>query len=278
MRIGANLSGVDRLIHFALGKASADLQQSSLKLATLKRIQRGADDPAGLSAAEAIRAELTALEAADESLARSAGTVHIFDSVLSQVSDLLADVEASVVAAAGTLSDEERAAHQQQVDAALEAINRTGNIVRSVSNVTGDSLTVVVGASPGDLATVSLPTISTSALGGPAGNLSALASGGSASLTGDLGAASEILAGARQQVARARAELGAFEHSTIESSRAVIGAAQVNLSQAYSDIADTDVALEASRQSRALILSRASLQSVLTSSRRPQDVLRLLQI
>ena len=70
---------------------------------------------------------------------------------------------------------------------------------------------------------LALPKINATALGGSAGRLSDLASGGSASLTsGNLAGAVGILDGARDQVLEARARAGAFEKYTIESSQAVL--------------------------------------------------------
>ena len=79
-------------------------------------------------AAETIRAELTAIEKASYNAARAQGMMHVADSALSEVGNLLDTIRGNVVAAAGGgLSEAEMAAKQLEIDAALEAINRIGN-------------------------------------------------------------------------------------------------------------------------------------------------------
>ena len=71
LRVGAGLSGIDRAVQHQAENAFNRLTESSLKLATLKRINRGRDDPAGLIAAEQLHRELKAIEEATASTERS---------------------------------------------------------------------------------------------------------------------------------------------------------------------------------------------------------------
>ena len=270
MRIGSNLFGVDLMAQHSLARASKKVDQSSMRLSTMLQINRGSDNPAGLIAVETLRAELTAIKAATDNAARAGGIIAVADSGMSQVTSLLNDVRANVIAAAGGgLSDAEIAAKQMEIDAAMEAISRIGRTTSFGSmkllDGSADALTFSFSPNVNDTATLSLPAVSAHALGGSAGRLSDLTSGGSASLdSGNLGKAMDILDGARDQVIEAQARAGAFQKYTIDSSMALLGSMEVNLSSAKSAIGDTDVAAESSKLIQAQILVNSAISAVVT--------------
>lgn len=224
MRIGSNLSGVDLTAYHNLSRAFDQVRQSSTRLSTMSRINRGSDNPAGLIAVEQLRSELVAIEAAGRNAGRAAAQVHTADAELAEVGDLLSSIRRNVVGAVGgNAGDPEIAAKQIEIDAALEAIHRLGN------------------------------TTSFDA------ELSALAGGGTASLaSGNFAAAIDALDSAQDQVLSARASLGAFEKCTLEPTQRVLDATEVNVASAISMIGDTDVALEASHLIRSQILADAA--------------------
>ena len=128
MRIGTSLSGMDLTALNNLYKAQTALNKSSQRLSTMRRINSGADDPAGLIAVEQMLSELTSIRAASDSAARAAGMIHVADSGMSQVSGLLNTIRGNVMdVAGGNLSDAEVKAKQIEIDAALEAVDRLGN-------------------------------------------------------------------------------------------------------------------------------------------------------
>ena len=123
-RINTNVSSL--VAQNTLARSTADLQQSLTRLSTGLRINSGKDDPAGLIASEALRADITSIEKAISNSTRANLLIGTADSALGQVSGLLNDIRGLVVEAAniGTLSDEQIEANQLQVDSSLEAINR----------------------------------------------------------------------------------------------------------------------------------------------------------
>jgi flagellin len=282
-RIGSNLGGVDLSAQSSLNRAIGSLQESSTRLATLSRINRGSDDPAGLIALEQLRAELTSLEAADSNAARAASTIHVADSALAQVGDLLNTIQGKIVESAsqGTLSPEQLAANQTEIDAALEAIDRIGGTTaiggRKLLDGSAESLTLVLSSDPASTSTLSLPNVSTTTLGSTANVLASLRSGGANSLaSGNYAAAAEAVSAARNQVLSARAQAGAFEKFTIDSAHAVLAGAQENLSAAIRQIGDADVALESSHLIRAKILTQSAVLALRIVNHRRELVLGLL--
>ena len=262
LRIGSRFSGVDFAAQTKLFGALNDLAESSNRLATLRRINKGSDDPAGLIALETLRSELVSLDKAVEASERTRALVRVADSGLSQATSLLNDIRGNLVtAASGTTSDAEKAALQLEVDAAIEALDRIGasTSLAGVSALDGSSLTVLVGPSPADTTTLELPGIDSSALGDGSGIVADLRSGGSANLVdGDLNRASEIIDAALSQAFDDRARLGAFERNSIDSTQNVLNSTIQNISGAISQIGDADIGRETANQARSLILVESS--------------------
>ena len=228
----------------------------------MQRIRRTSDDPAQMIAANDLRAELTAIEKGMAASQRSRGMLHVADSGLAEASKLLNRIEANLVAGVGdTVSPQEREALQIEIDASLEALDRLGNISYAGRRLfNGESVELLVGSEPGQTATVDLPEVDSAALGNESGRLSDLRSGGAASLASGNGELSaEILDAARQEVLASRVEVGAFEKYTLDSTDAVLAGMAENLSSAYSQIADTDVAAETSSLARSMILAETSI-------------------
>lgn len=282
MRIGSNLSGLELTAQHHLLQAFNQLNLSSVRLATMQRINRGSDDPAGLIAVEQMQAELTAIREAEYNASRAAGVAHVADAALGEVGNLLISIRGNLVAAAGgTLSDAELAAKQLEIDAALDAINHIGRVTsyggQKLLDGSGSPPTFAFSPDVTQTSTLALPTISTSELGTAEGRLSDLASGGSMSLTsGNLADAVDVLDTAQSQVLDARASIGAFEKYTIESSRRLLGSMEENISSAVSSIFDTDVALETSRLVRSQILIDAGISSLMIAGQRRSQAADLL--
>jgi flagellin len=274
MRIGSRLSGVELAAQHFLSRAMAQLNESSLRLATMRRVNHGSDDPAALVAIENLRAELTSIKAANDNAARAAGMVRLADSGMAQVTSLLNSIRGNVVAAAGGgLSDAEVAGKQIEIDAALEAVNRIANDTsfggRKLLDGSAAEMTFAFSPDVDHTVTLSLPDVHVSALGGATGRLSDLAGGGSASLTsGNLAQAIDVLDTARGQVLEARARAGAFEKYTIESTARVLDGMEVSLSSALSMIRDTDVAAETSQLVRSQILVDAATATLMLAGKR----------
>src|SRR3954465_13163472 len=98
-------------------------------LSTGLRINRGADDPAGLIASEGLRSEITGINQAIDNSSRASNVISTAEGALSEVASLLLNVKSLVVQAAntGALSPDEIEANQLQVDSAVQSITRISN-------------------------------------------------------------------------------------------------------------------------------------------------------
>ncbi len=109
------------------------------------------------------------------------------------------------------------------------------------------------------------------------GFLNDLATGGTATLGKDPGAASRIIERAISQVAVLRGRLGAFEKNTLDTNVNSLQVALENVTSSESDIRDADFAAETANLTRAQILTQAGTSVLATANSTPQSVLKLLQ-
>jgi len=260
--IGAGAGSVSRQTQ-QITRAFDRLSETSVRLATLKRINRGSDDPAALIAATELNRELTSLEEASAATERTRALVHVADSGLGQAGDLLNQIEGNVIAAAdGSTSPDQRAAIQIEIDAAIDALDRIGVSTRFAGNrvFTGESVTVLSGPNAGDTHALDIPELTSTALGDESGTLADVRSGGVASVaSGNAESAVTIIGEARRQVLSARAELGAYERNSIDSVQHLFEDTAVNLNSSLSRIADTDVALESAHLVKAMTLADSAV-------------------
>ncbi len=109
-----------------LGQNNRTLNQSLERLSTGFRVNRGADDPAGLIASEKLRSEKAAITAAIGNAERADQVVNIAEGGLQEINSLLIELQGLVGGSANEagLSTEELEANQLQVDSILQTIDR----------------------------------------------------------------------------------------------------------------------------------------------------------
>ncbi len=127
-RINTNISSM--LAQRNLARTSNDLAMRPQRLSTGLRINRGADDPAGLIVSERLRSEIKGITQAIANSQRASSVIATTEGYLAEAADLLISIKALIVGAAntGAVSREEIEANQLQVDSAIEAITRISNV------------------------------------------------------------------------------------------------------------------------------------------------------
>ncbi len=237
-----NISAVSAALLRSFSDASSQMDMRMVRYATGQRINRGADDPAGLIASERLGAALEAIDAETRALARTDSYISTADAALGEMSSLSAEAEALAVASANTggLSEAERAAYQMEADSIAQAMASVSN----ASSFAGQR--VFDGSVEIDGAAVSAPRVDRFDLSDPA-------------------QAQADAQSAREAALLERARLGAYSSNGIESRRAALGAAFEATSAARSSILDADLAAEASAFARAEAL-RDSTLSLLAST------------
>lgn len=126
-RINTNIASL--IAQSNLSRSTTDLGTRLQRLSTGLRINRGADDPAGLIVSERLRSELRGLDQAIDNSERASSVIATTEGYLAEVADLLNSIKGLIVEAANTggLSQEEIEANQLQIDSAIESITRISN-------------------------------------------------------------------------------------------------------------------------------------------------------
>ncbi len=112
-----------------LAKSNQDLQVRLQRLSTGIKINRGADNPAGLIVSERLRSEINGISQAIGNAERAVNVIATTEGALNEVSALLNDIKGLIVEAAntGAFSKEEIRANQLQIDSAVQSITRISN-------------------------------------------------------------------------------------------------------------------------------------------------------
>lgn len=126
-RINTNISSIQ-----AMHRLSSNQSDLSLRLERLSsglRINKGADDPAGLIASESLRSEIAGINQAVENSTRAVNVIATAEGSLNEVSSLLLEMRGLINKSAneGALSPQEIDANQLQIDSILASIDRVSN-------------------------------------------------------------------------------------------------------------------------------------------------------
>jgi len=258
----------------------AAVNDSLLKLSTARRINRGADDPAGLITSENLRAVLAAIEAEGRALQRTDHVASTADAALGELSAMLRRAEALTVANANTagMSPEEIEANQMEIDSIVSTVNR----LASQASFNGEPLfdgstTLRAGDATLQLEQVSAASLGTTDIDGETFSLADVVSGGRlAASTGRAGDAQAVIRAAISSVAEMRGRIGAFQKHAVASRTNNLQTTLENVHSAESAIGDTDFAEETARLSRARVMTQAAIAGLKVNMQSAGTVLTLL--
>lgn len=126
-QINTNIPSV--IAHANLTRNNKELSLRLERLSTGLKINRGADDPAGLIISERIRSDIEGVNQGIKNSERASNVIATTEASLAEVNDLLNSIRSLIVESAntGANSPAERAANQAQIDSAIESITRISN-------------------------------------------------------------------------------------------------------------------------------------------------------
>src|SRR4051795_4421532 len=264
LRIQHNVEALNA--HRQLQSTSDRLSQAMERLSSGYRINRAADDAAGLAISEKMRGQIRGLGQAQRNLQDAVSMVQTAEGSLNEVHSMLQRVrELAVQYKNGTLSATNQAALQSEINQLASEIERIGqssefNGIKLLNQQV--TISFQVGANDGE--TIGVATMSLGATVNPA--------------VYALGAATDIseIDAAIDNVSAQRAVFGAvqnrFEHSLDN-----ISIYQENLVAAESRIRDVDMAQETVEMTKTQILSQAGTAMLAQANQLPQNVLSLLR-
>ena len=273
LRINQNIAAFNAYRNLSV--TSGQMEKSLEKLSSGFRINRAADDAAGLAISEGLRSQVGGLKQAVRNAQDGVSVVQTAEGALTEVHSMLQRVrDLSVQASnAGSNNTDSLAAIQSEINELGGAIDDIAK--RTTFNgkalLTGtaatDDLTFHVGAGASDTLTVNLTDIEAVATAVKAINVTTTA-GATAGIT-----ATDTQVGA---VSTARANLGASQNR-LEHTINSLNVAVENLSASESRIRDTDMAQEMVSFTRSQILSQAGTAMLAQANQAPQGVLLLLR-
>ncbi|MDM8008348.1 MAG: flagellin [Phycisphaerae bacterium] len=126
-RINTNVPAI--VAQRTLRQSQRELQVSLERLSSGLRINRGADDPAGLISSELLRAEISGIEKSISNSQRAINIIATAEASLNEVASLLTDIQGLIVEIANdaAMSEDEKQANQLQINSAIESITRIAN-------------------------------------------------------------------------------------------------------------------------------------------------------
>ena len=256
-----------------LGITTGQQAKSTEKLSSGYRVNRAADDAAGLAISEKMRRQVRGLTQASSNAQDGISMVQTAEGALNEVHDMLQRMnELANKAANGTLTTADRSYIQQEITALQSEINRTSNDTKfnELELLSGSySYDLQVGADQNQTITVTLKNMTASGLG----------VGASQVTVGSQIAAQNAIESIKQGISNLssmRADLGAVQNRLEHTIKNLDNVVE-NTTAAESQIRDTDMAKEMVRYSNNNILAQAGQSMLAQANQTNQGVLSLLQ-
>jgi flagellin len=284
-----------------LNNSQNSLQNVLTQLSSGSRINSGADDAAGLSLADGLMANQTALSQSARNTSQGVGLLQTADGALSQVNNLLnRAVTLATEAGNGTMNGTQDAAANQEYQSILAEINNIG----ATTTFNGQAVfggTFSIYTSDGSTTGTSSDTINIAALSktsvGDAGGTISSGAGNSITYAVGTGHVDLTTAGAQTldltSAVNAQATLGAIntaisdvaaqrgylgsQINTLNSMSSVETTQNENLASAQNSVMATDYSQATSQMAKFQILTQTGISALAQANSTQQEVLKLMQ-
>ena len=269
LRINTNVAALNtsRVLRRSTGELNSSLERLSSGL----RINRAADDAAGLAVAEGFRSQVKGTQVAQRNAQDGVSLVQTAEGSLSETNNILQRIrELAVQAANGTQSTNNRAALNNEVQQLLQQVDDIAedtefNGIRVLSSA--QTVTLQAGPNPSQTLTVSVNGAKTNDLGVSTVQVSSVALAVSAISTIDI---------AIQSVSTLRSNLGALQNR-LSFTINTLAIQEENATASESAIRDADIAGETIKFTRNQILVSAGTSVLAQANVVPQTALSLLR-
>ena len=253
---------------------TTDLQaKSSEKLSSGYKVNRAADDAAGLSISEKMRRQIRGLNQASDNAQDGISAVQTAEGALQEVQDMLQRMnELAVKASNDTLTSDDRGYIQLEVNKLVSEIDRTAATTQfnnqNLLDGTFTSKNLQVGT---ENMTKSRILVSIGSMGATAIGVSGLSVSTSVNAQGNI----STVKAAIQSISTMRSDLGATQNRLEHTIKNLDNIAE-NTTAAESQIRDTDMAEEMVKYSNNNILAQAGQSMLAQANQSNQGVLSIL--
>jgi flagellin len=276
-------SNVDSLVaQRGLSNSNTELSNSYEKLSSGLRINRSADDAAGLAISENLRSKVRGLNQARRNANDGVSLVQVAESGLSEMGNIMVRMrELTIQASSDTVGEREKAYIQKEFDQLTQELDRISEttefngmqLLRSTDKPDGIKVQVGYNGTENDQLTLKFTDnsdgINAETLGVKSTNL----------VTSDrdeISANLEAIDSGLETIASSRAVLGSLQ-SRLGTAITSISQGTETMTAATSRIRDVDFAEETARMTQNRILSQAGLAVLSQANTRPEMALALLR-
>jgi flagellin len=282
LRINSNIAALNSYRN--LSATNVQLGKSLEKLSSGFRINRAADDAAGLVKSESLRAEINGTKGATKNAQDGVSFVQTAEGALNEVHSILQRMRELAVDAANTATTD-GAAQQAEVDELLTELTSIGTRTKFAGSdvFSNATRTFQIGGNAGDTLDITRDLRITNSGATGVFNYDVDGDGtadavnvGAVDLEAGASAAITTLDNAIAAVSDVRSELGA-KQNRLEHTINNLSVAVENLTASESRIRDTDMAMEMANFTRHQILTQAGTSMLAQANAVPQNVLSLLR-
>ena len=278
LKVAHNISALEA--HRWLSIADASMAKSLERLSSGYRINRAADDAAGLAISSRLRAQIRSLQQAQRNTEQAISMIQVAEGTLNEIHNILERLkELATEAASDTVGDSDREHIDSEAEALLAEIDRISeatkyadtqliwsSLVTTWGNATIATIQVGYRNESYDQIAITFKAISTATLDLDGIDLSSLENAQQALNSIDA---------AIQSVAAARAELGAYQNR-LQYTASNLAVSVENYIASDSTIRDTDMAMEMINFTKYQILVQTSMAMLAHANALPQNILALI--
>jgi flagellin len=274
LRINHNIASLNG--HRNMVKNDAAVSRSLEKLSSGLKINRAADNAAGLVISEQMRAQLGGIKQAMNNTEQAVTMVQTAEGALDEMNSLLSKVKSLALHAmnSGVSDSAQRNADNAEFQNILSSVDRIVSQTRFAGQVlldgtfsAGAGARFQVGEQGTDFVSLNISGVDTTDLAITGQTVSTVA-GASATLS--------LVSAAIGSVTSLRGTLGAFQSNTLETGLRSLAVTHENLTAAESVIRDVDFAEESAVFTKNQILVQSATAMLAQANQLPQNVLKLL--
>ncbi|WP_312067769.1 flagellin [Exiguobacterium sp.] len=295
MRITNNVQALKAYRNLSINQTNVKTTMD--KLSSGQKINRGADDAAGLAISEKMRNRLKALDKAEQNVLDGVSMIQTAEGGLSETHNLLQRMrELAVQAGNGTLATEDRSAIQEEINQLTNEVSRIAKTTQfngkellsgkfndadsalfiqtnaganeGISITINDMQALAIGVSSTTQADPSIRPLDFSSGDAPEYALSVMTAT-------DANDAISHYTKAIDTISQQRSQLGAIQNR-FEATSSVLSVSVENLTASESRIRDTDMAREMMEYAKYNILNQSGMAMIAQANALPQGVLQLL--
>lgn len=295
MRITNNVQALKAYRNLSINQTNVKTTMD--KLSSGQKINRGADDAAGLAISEKMRNRLKALDKAEQNVLDGVSMIQTAEGGLSETHNLLQRMrELAVQAGNGTLATEDRTAIQEEINQLTNEVSRIAKTTQfngkellsgkfndadsalfiqtnaganeGISITINDMQALAIGVSSTTQTDFSIRPLDFSSGDAPEYALSVMTAT-------DANDAISYYTKAIDTISQQRAQLGAIQNR-FEATSSVLSVSVENLTASESRIRDTDMAREMMEYAKYNILNQSGMAMIAQANALPQGVLQLL--